>query len=189
MIAAELEEGMRLDTAIVKKLCSTDPIYAERKYKDPFSFIPSHSTVLYTNHLPKVGTSDAGTWSRLVVIPFNARFRGQGGEIKNYADYLFRNCGGAILEWMIQGAREFIRCNYNISLPACVRAAIDEYKSDNDWLQHFLSECCEIGSYSQKSGDLYERYKSYCEGAGEYRRIVFPTEKPRGTCACGRVRL
>ena len=42
IIAAELEEGMRLDTAIVKKLCSTDPILAEKKYKDPFSFTPCH---------------------------------------------------------------------------------------------------------------------------------------------------
>lgn len=35
VIAGELEEGMRLDTAVVKKLCSTDPIRAEKKYKDP----------------------------------------------------------------------------------------------------------------------------------------------------------
>ena len=61
VIAAELEEGMRLDTAIVKKLCSTDPILAEKKYKDPFSFIPSHTVILYTNPLPKIGTTDKGT--------------------------------------------------------------------------------------------------------------------------------
>ena len=56
VIAAELEEGMRLDTAVVKKLCSTDKIYAEAKYKAPFEFVPSHTVVLYTNHLPKVGS-------------------------------------------------------------------------------------------------------------------------------------
>ena len=47
VIAAELEEGMRFDTAIIKKLCSTDPILAEPKYKKPFTFIPSHTVVLY----------------------------------------------------------------------------------------------------------------------------------------------
>ena len=45
---------MRLNTAVVKQLCSTDEIQAEKKYKDPFSFVPSHTLVLYTNHLPKV---------------------------------------------------------------------------------------------------------------------------------------
>ncbi|WP_308682133.1 phage/plasmid primase, P4 family [Stomatobaculum longum] len=54
IIASEMEEGMRLNTATVKQLCSTDEIQAEKKYKDPFSFVPSHTLVLYTNHLPKV---------------------------------------------------------------------------------------------------------------------------------------
>lgn len=61
LIAAELEEGMRLNTSNVKQLCSTDEIYAEKKYKAPFSYIPSHTLVLYTNHLPKVGAIDKGT--------------------------------------------------------------------------------------------------------------------------------
>ena len=56
IISSEMEEGMRLNTAVVKQLCSTDEIQAEKKYKDPFSFVPSHTLVLYTNHLPKVGT-------------------------------------------------------------------------------------------------------------------------------------
>ena len=83
IIAAELEEGMRLNTSNVKQLCSTDEIYAEKKYKDPFSFVPSHTLVLYTNHLPKVGAIDAGTWRRLIVIPFNAKIEGSS-DIKNY---------------------------------------------------------------------------------------------------------
>ena len=72
LIASELEEGTRLNTATIKQLCSTDQIYGEKKYKDPLSFTPSHLTVLYTNHLPKVGATDPGTWRRLIVIPFNA---------------------------------------------------------------------------------------------------------------------
>ncbi|MBO4886466.1 MAG: amidohydrolase family protein, partial [Clostridia bacterium] len=124
VIAAELEEGMRLDTAVVKKLCSTDPIKAEKKFKAPFDFIPSHSTVLYTNHLPKVGTNDKGTWDRLVVVPFLANFRGMKGEVKNYADHLFEHCGGAVLTWIIEGARRFITDDYNIVLPDCVKKAI-----------------------------------------------------------------
>ena len=50
IISSEMEEGMRLNTAVVKQLCSTDEIQAEKKYKDPFSFVPSHTLVLYTNH-------------------------------------------------------------------------------------------------------------------------------------------
>lgn len=173
IIAAELEEGMRLDTSTVKKLCSTDPILAEKKYKDPFTFIPSHTVVLYTNHLPKVGTTDKGTWDRLVTIPFHANFRGMKGEIFNYAEYLFDHAGGAVMAWIIEGAQRFISNNYQIAMPECVKAAIGKYRANNNWLDNFLDEVCEIdGSYSQKSGELYQRYKNYCDSTGDYRRSL-----------------
>ena len=34
VIAAELEEGMRLNTSVIKQLCSTDDIYAEKKLEN-----------------------------------------------------------------------------------------------------------------------------------------------------------
>ena len=170
IIAAELEEGMRLNTSNVKQLCSTDEIYAEKKYKDPFSFVPSHTLVLYTNHLPKVGAIDAGTWRRLIVIPFNAKIEGSS-DIKNYADYLFNKAGGAILKWIMTGAKRVIEKDYHIVKPAVVEAAIQKYKDNNDWLSQFLDECCEIGSsYSAKSGDVYNAYRSYCMQVGDYIR-------------------
>lgn len=170
IIAAELEEGMRLNTSNVKQLCSTDEIYAEKKYKDPFSFVPSHTLVLYTNHLPKVGAIDAGTWRRLIVIPFNAKIEGSS-DIKNYADYLFNKAGGAILKWIMTGAKRVIKKDYHIVKPAVVEAAIQKYKDNNDWLSQFLDECCEIdSSYSAKSGDVYNAYRSYCMQVGDYIR-------------------
>lgn len=173
VIAAELEEGMRLDTAVVKKLCSTDPIKAEKKFKDPFEFLPSHTTILYTNHLPKVGTNDKGTWDRLVVVPFPAKLRGVKGEVKNYADYLFGRCGGAILLWMIEGAKKFIDAGYTIEQPQTVRDAVEAYRQENDWLNNFLAECCDIGgSYSERAGTLFDAYKAYCAGLNEYVRHV-----------------
>ena len=170
VIAAELEEGQRLDTAIVKKLCSTDRIQAEKKYKDPFSFEPSHTTVLYTNHLPKVGTTDTGTWRRLQVIPFNAVIEGNG-EIKNYAEYLFEHAGPAILQWVIDGAARFIRAGYKVEPPQVVRDAIAQYREANDWLQNFIGECCvvEPGS-AANSSTLYSVYKRYCERYSEFIR-------------------
>lgn len=170
IIAAELEEGMRLNTSNVKQLCSTDEIYAEKKYKDPFSFVPSHTLVLYTNHLPKVGAIDAGTWRRLIVIPFNAKIEGSS-DIKNYADYLFNKAGGAILKWIMTGAKRVIEKDYHIVKPAVVEAAIQKYKDNNDWLSQFLDECCETDrSYSTKSGDVYNAYRSYCMQVGDYIR-------------------
>ncbi len=168
LIAAEMEESVRLSTSNVKKLCSTDQIKAEKKYKDPFDYTPSHTLVLYTNHLPKVGAKDTGTWRRLIVIPFDAKIK---GTKKNYGDYLYDHAGGAILKWAIEGAKKVIEDNYNLKLPAKVQAAIDSYKETNDWFNAFLDECCEIdSSYTEKSGELYSEYRAYCARIGEFTR-------------------
>ena len=170
LIASELEEGMRLNTANVKQLCSTDEIYAEKKYKDPFSYIPTHTLVLYTNHLPKVGAIDKGTWRRLIVIPFDAKIEGSV-DIKNYADYLYEKAGGAILSWVIEGAMKVIKDEYRIEPPKKVRDAIEHYKENNDWLSHFLMERCEVDdSYTAKSGEVYNEYRLFCTQVGEFTR-------------------
>ena len=144
VIAAELEEGMRLNTAVIKQLCSTDEIQAEKKYKDPFRYTPAHTLVLYTNHLPRVGANDAGTWRRLIVIPFLA---------------------------MMEGAKQVIDRQFKLEVPQCVKNAIHAYRESNDWMSAFLEDCCDVDkTYQQKSGELYQEYRSYCSRNGEYTR-------------------
>lgn len=170
IIASEMEEGMRLNTATVKQLCSTDEIQAEKKYKDPFSFVPSHTLVLYTNHLPKVGANDDGIWRRLVVIPFNAKITG-ASDIKNYADYLYDNAGGYIMSWIIEGARKAIAADFKTKQPKVVEDAIESYREDNDWLGQFIEECCDVDkTFTAKSGELYQAYRAHCTLNGEYIR-------------------
>lgn len=170
IISAELEEGKRLNTSIVKQLCSTDEIYAEKKYMKPFSFTPSHTIVLYTNYLPHVGGNDEGIWRRLIVIPFKAKIA-KRNDIKNYAQYLTEQAGPAVLQWIIEGAQRIIQQDYRLTTPAAVEKAVKAYHADNDWLGHFLNEKCELNpEYEQKSGDLYQKYREYCQGIGEYTR-------------------
>jgi P4 family phage/plasmid primase-like protien len=170
ILAPELEEGTRLDAAFVKKICSTDRITAEKKYKDPFQFEPSHTTVLYTNHLPKVGSDDTGTWRRLVVVPFNAKIEITNSKM-DYAIKLYREAGGAVLAWIIEGAKRYIKADYHIDPPQCVKQAIADYKAANDWLSDFLFECCDVGkSFNLSGSDLYNAYVEYCNQTSDYKR-------------------
>ena len=170
IIASELEEGTRLNTGMVKQLCSIDPIEAEKKFKDPFHFDPSHTLVLYTNHLPKVSANDDGTWRRLIVIPFNAKITGKS-DIKNYADYLFENAGPSIMTWIIEGAKKAIDKGYKFKEPKLVADAINAYREENDWLGQFVEDHCDVGaSYEAKSSELYQAYRASCLLNGEYVR-------------------
>ena len=170
-LAAETEEGQRLESSTVKRLCSTDRIAANPKYMQPFTFTPSHTLLLFTNFLPRVGSSDRGTWSRLTVLPFNAHLRDTAGEKKDYADMLYTQAGGAVLSWMVEGARRFIANGYKLTPPAVVREALADYRKSCDWLGGFLTECCELGENNATNGrELYARYTAYCQVNGDYRR-------------------
>ncbi len=168
VLASETEEGQRLSVSMLKQIASVDSITAERKYHDPFTFTPTHSTVLYTNHLPKVGSGDRGTWRRLVVAPFNA-------EIKNpktdYAEQLLEQAGGAVMQWIIDGAKMFIANGYKLPACAAVDGAVEKYKEENDWLGAFLAECCCVGKGEKCAGGvLYKTYRMWATETGEYAR-------------------
>lgn len=169
IVASELEEGTTLSTSALKQLASTDTIRAERKYKDPFEFTPSHTTILLTNYLPEIpsGVHSKGTWRRLIVVPFNAQIE-LGQDVKNYADILFEQSGEAILSWIIEGAQKIINKNYHLDTPEAVLKATDVYKENNDWLQNFMNERCEIGeNLTVKAGEFLAAYKDYCTYTGE----------------------
>ena len=168
ILASETEEGQRLSVSMLKQIASVDDISAERKYYAPFSFTPSHSTILYTNHLPKVGSNDRGTWRRILVAPFNT-------EIKNpktdYVDELLKKAGGAILQWMIEGAALYIKNGYKFPYSKVVDNAKNSYREENDWIDHFITDRCTKGSTeSVMSNQLYQVYRGWANLNGEYIR-------------------
>ena len=171
VLARELQEGKRLDESILKKITSTDPIDAEKKYKSPFQFTPTHTPLMYTNFLPKIGSRDSGTTRRLCVVPFTAKFEGTADK-KNYGDTLFEQAGGAILQWIIEGAKQVIDAGYHITPPECVAKATRDYIEAFDWLSKFLEACCFVGDgVKEASGALYNAYRSHCDDINEtYKR-------------------
>ncbi len=170
IISAESEEGVRMSTSVVKQLASTDQIYAEKKYKAPFAFTPSHTLILYTNHLPRVGAMDAGIWRRLIVIPFEAKIEGSS-DVKNYADHLYRQAGGAILSWIMEGARLIHAENYHLTPPARVVAASSAYREENNWFAQFLDAHCEVDEHlSERAGDLYQTYRAWAMSTSGWAR-------------------
>ena len=170
VIAGELEEGKRLSVATVKKICSTDRITIEEKYKAPETITPSHTLCLFTNHLPRVGSTDPGTWRRLIVVPFRATIPTQGSR-SNYGDILVQEAGPSILSWAIEGAVNFARNGYQLQTPDMVEEVTEAYRGQEDWVGNFLSECCTLEPEAwTPASNLYRRYREWAEGAGDYVR-------------------
>ena len=170
IISSESELGARLNDGMVKQLCSTDRIKGEKKFKDEFDFVPSHTLILYTNHLPKVSAGDDGLWRRVVVVPFNNKFTGKD-DTKNFAEVLYEQCREYILYWVMEGAKIVIDNKFHIEEPKVVTEAKKQYKNDNDWLQQFISECCKKEpTVKVGAKELYDRYRTFAWKRNEYVR-------------------
>lgn len=168
VIAGELEEGKRLSVSTLKQISSTDPITVEEKYRSPETIIPTHTLILYSNHEPRVGSTDDGTWRRIRVAPFKTRIsRG----IPNYGEKLVNEAGPAILAWAIQGAMMFAQNGYRLPVPEVVEEATDEYRQRENWLENFLEECCTAGPEARApAGELYQMYREWAQRSGDYVR-------------------
>jgi putative DNA primase/helicase len=177
VLASETEQGRVISSAQLKKLASTDPVTGRRLYHDQATFKPTHTMLLYTNHLPKVGSTDTGTWRRIVVLPFKHVYdRKDAANIRNYGNHLFKNAGSAILGWLIEGARLYLAAGGR--LPACkvVESAVEAYRGNEDSLSLFLDEYCVTGpEYRIGSQALYDKYHFWAVQNSEYvlRQVEF----------------
>ena len=71
----------------------------------------------------------------------------------------------------LQGSWYEMGYQYGTQVPDVVKRAIETYRKDNDWLGHFIEECCELDdTFQEKSGELYQEYRAYCSRTGEYVR-------------------
>ncbi len=170
VVAGELEEHQRLSVSTLKQICSTDRITIEEKFKQPETVIPSHTLVMFTNFLPRVGSTDGGTWRRLNVVPFKAQIP-PGEGIQNYADVLVEKAGGAILHWAIEGAMGFAYNGYHLAIPDSVAEATAEYKERENWIGNFIeARCVKDPNARTPAAALYATYAEWARGTGDYVR-------------------
>lgn len=167
VVTGELEESQSLSVSTLKQIASTDKLVIEEKFKQPETVKQTHTLVLFTNHLPKVASTDEGTWRRLLVVPFNATIP-EGDGIPNYAKVLVENAGGAILSWAVEGAVRFSASGYRLVIPEVVKQATEKYRTQENWLLNYLEERC-IRDPNARVGamELYRDYQDWAEHSGE----------------------
>jgi len=105
-MAVETEKRVKLSEASVKNLTGGDRIRARRMREDPWSFDPTHSLWLQTNHLPEIGGRDAGIWRRIRVVKWDSSFKGRKRDPD--LDAALAAEGPGILRWIVAGARAWV---------------------------------------------------------------------------------
>lgn len=176
---SETEEGDRLSTKALKRLSSNERQSARRLYSQPESFDPSHTVFYSTNHKPRIGSNDNGTWRRIKNIPFEYSFSADE-KITNFAEQVINEEGSGVFAWCMEGAKKFIENGFK--LPSCeiVMEATDEYRDNEDYLGQFVDEKCVVttlmegGSNKVRIGatEIYTAYRDWCKTNGFFYKNI-----------------
>jgi putative DNA primase/helicase len=148
-----------LNESRVKAITSTDKIPARALYEKPFDFVPTHKTVVSTNHKPIVRGTDEGIWRRLSLWPFKVKIQ---NEDKHFREKKLTPELPGILNRMLEGLKDYQRVGLNP--PKCVRDATNEYRKDMDLIGRWIDERCTRDFFSAvETLTLYDSYKRWAE--------------------------
>lgn len=174
IVCNESDSHRRLAEATVKELSGGDTITARRMREDEWSYKPSHTPFMVTNHKPLVTGTDHGLWRRLPLVPFEHRFwdadKGETGPEEYRADKYLKGKlkveYPGILKWLVAACLEWQR--EGLGMPTEVATATAGYRESMDVLATFLGECCILdANIGCKASDLRKTYEKWCEENGE----------------------
>ncbi|WP_394425826.1 DNA primase family protein [Streptomyces sp. SGAir0957] len=164
VVCSELKPNDKFNEARVKLLTGGDTITARRMRQNFFTFTPTHKLWLLGNHRPEVGTGGHAFWRRMRIIPFERRVPNER-KIDNLAAELVADEGPGILQWLIEGAEQYLATRDPLTGPASVRIATAAYETTEDHIGRFIGERCVKGADADLRVEqklLYETYGRWC---------------------------
>lgn len=157
--------------AIFKKLVTGDRVSVERKGKDPFEFNNYAKFLFSANNIPRIKDKTGAVQRRLIIIPFNATFSEylpDGTKNPKFNPYIkYQLMTDATMEYLIQlGVKGLKRVlvNHSFTIPAKVKAQLEEYEENNNPVLGFFKECDDEAFQIEyaPTKDVYKRYQEYC---------------------------
>src|SRR5699024_5194443 len=115
-----------------------------------------------TNEMPKMRNRSDGTYRRLIIVPFNAKFKDDGDNWKIKDEYIHRE---DVKEWLLQ---EALKLKFDKFIePDISKDLLEQYKQENDPVADFkaniFDELVKSGMRQFPSKQLYEIFCNYCD--------------------------
>jgi P4 family phage/plasmid primase-like protien len=190
--AGDIDSDKLMDSSTFKSATGEDPLYAQRKKRDPFYFVNRAKLAFSCNALPPTNDKTVGFYRRWVIIDFN---RSTVTDINTHlATELLQERSG-IFNWMLEGARR-LRANQAFTYTSDVHEMEETYDARAHPIKKFLSECCK--SSLDKTAvitvdhmiEVYNVWRMFNPKAPSYSRSKFVAEiQDQNVVRCDYVRV
>lgn len=165
---SELPRDAGMNETLLKRITGRDEITSRTLYQREQSWIPQCVLFVATNHLPRISGDDDALWRRAKVLEMGVQFGVDGRpDVKNLDDQLLAEEAAGILNWLIDGARNYRL--FGLEEPAAVKQSAIDYRNDVDPVAAFLAEELDNETLVPTPGcralvsRVYARYTDYCQ--------------------------
>lgn len=147
--------------AIFKKLSAGNMVNVEFKGEDPFDFSSYAKLIFSANDIPRIKDKSGAVLSRLVIIPFNARFSVDDPDFDPYIKY--KLITSDVMEYLIkiglEGLKRILK-NQQFTVSEKVQNALTEYEESNNPIILFFKEEPKI--FDESTTTVYQNYYGFC---------------------------
>lgn len=162
-IGDDIGDDFIANPSIFKKIVSGDPIKGEKKGQNEFFFAPYCKLLFSANNIPRMKDKSGAVLSRLVIIPFDARFSKDDPDFDPYIKY--KLIEPEVLEYLIvlgiEGLKRILK-NNAFTKSDKVQRSIEEYEETNNPIQLFFKEVGADDIENEPTKEIYKMYSEFC---------------------------
>ena len=162
-IGDDIGDDFISNPAVFKKLVSGDPVNVERKGENPFDLKCYAKFLFSANNIPRIKDKSGAVISRLVIIPFNARFTKDDPNFDPYIIYKIttENAMEYLINLGLEGLKRVLT-RYTFTESDSVQQALEEYEENNNPILIFFKEIELSDIVNKSTRDIYTRYRMFC---------------------------
>ena len=151
-------------STLFKQATGGDPIYSDRKNRNPIIFDNFAKFLIYANAYPEIADSTHAFWRRIIVVKFPNRFEGDN-DVKDVAKTIEtpEELSG-LLNWSLEGLKRLKNNNWEFSVTKTMEESKVEFMLLSNPVEAFIKmECVLDKNVRTPTKDLYESFKGFCE--------------------------
>lgn len=177
----DIEANALLESAVLKKAVSGEPVHANPKFGLMFAFVVTQKLLFSANLVPRITDTSQGMADRLIVIPFTQRIRETARAIPNVVQAIVKSGGLSVL--LNRVLKEVPNIINGINIPELVQVVTKKHMTDTNPVALFVSDMNENGwrvdtgssfeglAATRNISDLttvqvYNLYKEWCKENG-----------------------
>jgi len=165
-ICGDLDARAIQRTDCFKQITGGDPIMAERKFRDAFSFVAYALPLFSANEPPRTADQTNAWFDRWIILPMERRFAG-ADEDTSLPEKLATELEG-LLVLAVRGLQRLM-ARRRFEFPPSVERARARYRQMLDTVRAFVSERCHLAAAAWADrADLYESYRDWCQRGGRF---------------------